>query len=695
MRTPSLRLLTLVCAASAALSAQQTVSPAFRFERAVVVDGEGPRRLAIDLPLLVGSAPFRVVSRSPDPATGRTTIGVGNGLSDLRIYDASGREVGYLLVSNPPANPRYLLATILPVAPVDTDKEKTSGFEADFGAAAMIDAFRIDAVAPPFLKCVKLEGSGDREHWTLLVAEGTVFDLPEERLRQTELRFTPGSYRYIRVTWDDTKSGRLRQPPAAVARQVPLGAPPPRLTAPLTFERRPSEPGRSRFRVRLPGGHLPIVALELDIAPGYVLRDAGVFEARLSGSGVAPVLLGQAALHRVVRGDLSASSLQIPIEPPSEAQLDLDVNDGANPPLDLKGVAAFFADLPWIYLEPAGGTLTARYGNSTLTAPRYDIEAARPQIVIDTVARAAWGEPRARSADENAAGVTPPLPAVGSALDPTLFKYVRTIPSGDARLVTVPLDQAALAHSASGSGGFSDLRVIDEGGRQIPYLVERAAEPLSLDLDVERLAAPPRTVPPSRSARSVYRVKYPFRDLPASRLVLPTSARVFERVMTIAVEREPNERRRDPWLDTIVSTLWMHTDQDNPAVGLTVNIPSMQATDLLVIVDEGDNAPLPIGRAQLLLPSYRLRLFRPGGTPLRVAYGRADLGRPQYDLALLGPQVMGAPALDVTLGAEQRNSPSDTTATLVSPRLFWAALGVAAVVLLGLIVRLLKKPIDR
>jgi hypothetical protein len=77
-----------------------------------------------------------------------------------------------------------------------------------------------------------------------------------------------------------------------------------------------------------------------------------------------------------------------------------------------------------------------------------------------------------------------------------LFKYFRTLPSGEARLVIVPL-------------------------------VERAAEPLSLDLDVERLAIPPRTVPPSRSARSVYRVKYPFRDLPASRLVLPTSARVL------------------------------------------------------------------------------------------------------------------------------------------------------------------------
>ena len=41
-------------------------------------------------------------------------------------------------------------------------------------------------------------------------------------------------------------------------------------------------------------------------------------------------------------------------------------------------------------------------------------------------------------------------------------------------------------------------------------------------------------------------------------------------------------------------------------------------------------------------------------TALRVAYGRADLEPPYYDLALLGPQVLGAPAaevaLDVTFG---------------------------------------------
>jgi hypothetical protein len=678
---------------SGSIAAQAPAVPAFRFERPIRSDGEGPRRLAVDVTLLAGAAPFRVVRTAVEPVTGRQIMSASDGLRDLRLYDASGRDVGYLLVRNPPDAPQYRSAGLLPVAAVENNRERTSGFEADLGEPLLVDAFRLASMTPPFLKRVRLEGSGDREHWTLLVSEGTVFDLPDEQLRQTELRFTAGSYRYLRLTWDDSKSGRVPQPPSAAARRVSSNAPPPPLTAPLTFERRPSEPSRSRFRVHLPGGHLPIVALDLDVAPGYVLRDAAVYEARLSSGGVAPVRLGQGMLRRVIRGDLSASSLRIAIEPPSDAQLDLDVNDGTNPPLDLKGVTAVFADLPWIYFEAPAGTVTARYGNATLAAPQYDIEAARPQIALGSVRQAVWGEPRARSADENAAGAAPALPAVGSALDPTLFKFVRTIPSGEARLITVPLDGAALAHSASGGAAFSDVRVIDAGGRQIPYLVERASEPLTVDIDLERLQTAPRSVPPARSARSIYRARLPFRRLPASRLVLPTSARVFDRVVTVGVEREPHERRRDVWLDQIFATRWMHADQDSPAVALTAVVPSIDSTDLLVIVDEGDNAPLPIGRAQLLLPAYRLRLFRPAATALRVAYGRADLEQPQYDLALLGPQVLGAPAAEVPLDVERPQAETaGSMPTLVSPRLFWLALGTAAFVLVGLIVRLLKKP---
>jgi hypothetical protein len=335
--------------------------------------------------------------------------------------------------------------------------------------------------------------------------------------------------------------------------------------------------------------------------------------------------------------------------------------------------------------------LTARYGNDGLTAPRYDIEAARSQIRIETIPEAKWGEPRARSAGDNAAaGPAPSLPTLGAPLDASLFKYVRDVPSGNAGLIAVPLDAAVLAHSVSPTAGFPDLRAIDRSGSQIPYVLERVSEPLTLDVTPERLAAPPRTIPPSQSARSVYRITYPFVDLPATRLSISTTARVFDRGISIAVERPPTERRRDAWLETVTTTRWVHADQERETMPLTLSLPALHATDVLIVVDEGDNSPLPLGPAHIMLPSSRIRLFREKTTAIRLAYGRTDLSRPQYDLALLAPQVLGTAAEEVAAGPERPNTAAASTAALVSPRLFWAALAVSVAVLLFLIVRLLR-----
>ena len=651
---------------------QPASTPAFRFERPIVTNGQGPRRLVIDVPLLVGA---------------------NQGMGDLRLFDANGREVPYLMVSKPPADPVYTQASVLPVASIDTETSKASGFEADLGQADIVDRLRLNGLSPPFLKRVRLEGSGDRAHWTLLVAEGTVFDLPSENLRQTELAFPPGAFRYFRITWDDTNSGRLPRAPSVSVRVVASTVSSPPLTATLAVERRPSEPGRSRYRIRLPGGHLPIVALDFDLGGGHVLRTVSAFEARLSGVEVAPVQLGATTLRRVVQGSLAAASLRLPINPPLEAQLDLVVNDGDNAPLDVRGVQAIFADLPWIYIESDGGALVARYGNRSLAPPRYDLEAMRDTLrtSIGTVASATWGDARSRSAEENVDGSAPPLPTLGAPLNPALFNYVREILPGEAGLIALPLDAAALAHSAGASSRFADVRVMDASERQVPYLLERASEPLSIDLRIEPLSQAPRWLHASRSKPSVYRVPWPFEHLPSPRLVLTTSARVFERSITVGIEREPNQRRRDVWFETIAQAGWVHADQDTPALALTLDLSSADAKALLVIVEEGDNTPLPLTKARVLLPAYRLRFYRERGVPLRLAYGRSDLAPPRYDLALLAPQVLGVAATEILPGAEAAPRSATTVATIVSPRVFGLVLAVAIVVLLGLIARLLKK----
>jgi hypothetical protein len=661
---------------AAAPSAPQTPpQTSFRYERPVQTGGAGPRRLAIDVPLLVGSRPF--------PSRGAREVG----LSDLRLFDSTGQELPYLLVSNPSEQPVWRSAQTLPVAPVETSMQKTSGFEVDFGQPIATDRFRIDGVQPPFLKRVRLEGSGDRARWTLLVDEGTVFNLPEQRMVQTELAFTPGTYRYIRVAWDDTRSGQVSRPVFASAREVRNVIPPPPLITPLVFERRPGEPGRGHFRVRLPAARLPIVALDLDVAATRFLAEATVYEPQLTGGQVLPNVLGRTMLRRVVQDDMTISSMRIPIDAPVEPLLDLVIDEGNNPPTEIRSITAVFAELPWIYFESNTETVVARYGNASLQAPRYHLEADRPNLTIATAMDAAWGEARARAEAENVTGPPPALPTVGSTLDAGTFRYLRAIPSGAAGLISVPLDAPVLAHSEGRA--FADVRVLDASSRQVPYLVEHASEPLSLDLTIERVAEIPRSLQSDRGV-SVYRVRMPLEGLPSARLVLTTPARVFTRQVRVGVEHGPTRRRRDPWFEPIAASPWVHADQESPAPALRLSIRPLETRDLLVAVEEGDNSPLPLAAPRLLLPSYRLRLFRERDAALRLAYGRDDLSPPRYDLALIAPQLTGVVATEV-VPAPEATAPPPAAVMLMSPRVFWGVLIVAVLVLLTLVVRLVRK----
>src|SRR5262249_11263356 len=149
----------------------------------------------------------------------------------------------------------------------------------------------------------------------------------------------------------------------------------------MAFERRESEPGKSRFRLRLPGARLPVVALELAVGGGHLLRQARGTEGRLDRGEGGPGTLGEGTLRRAARRGLAAADRGVPTAPPAGPALELPVDDGDTPPLDLTGVTAELAPLPWIYFEAAGSApLTARFGDPGAAAPSYDLEAMRGSL---------------------------------------------------------------------------------------------------------------------------------------------------------------------------------------------------------------------------------------------------------------------------------------------------------------------------
>jgi hypothetical protein len=678
MRRLSLVASTLVLVSMVGAAQTRTVA---EYERSVHADGSGPRRLAVDETLLLHGDPFRVFKRAEH-------FYADQGLSDLRLF-SEGRPVPYLLIQPPAPEHEWIHGSPLSVAAT----KKTSGFEVDLGAARPIDMMRVEGIASPYLKRLVLEGSGDRERWTMLVAEGTLFNLPDESLRQETLAFAAGDYRYLRVTWNDANSGRVTNPAAVSVRRASSAAAPPAATIRTAVERRASEPGVSRFRLRLPAAALPIVALDLDIGGGHVYRRVVVSEARFEGTEVAPVELGSAMLARVTRDGATASALRIPIAPPSEAEIELTVEDGANAPLEIRGIEFVLAQLPWIYFEAPAGAVVARYGDRALQRPSYDLEAVRPSIDLAKVLEARWAEGSPRtSAGASTSTASSSLPDVGPALDAAAFTHTRAIEPGSAGLNALTLDAHALAHSLGPAGRFADVRILDASNRQVPYLLERRNEPLSVDLVFKPATeAEAADFKPANGTRksSVYIITMPDAELPSSTLVVETSARVFQRSVRLGFSRAPDRHRRDSWFDALAAQVWRHADEQTPARALTMRIGPVPETDLSLVIDEGDNAPLPISSVRLLLPTYRLRFYRPSEASLRLVYGRTDLQAPQYDLALLAPRVMGASASEVA--ADSAAGARVATDPLISPRAFWLVLGGAVVILLALIARLILR----
>ena len=280
---------------------------------------------------------------------------------------------------------------------------------------------------------------------------------------------------------------------------------------------------------------------------------------------------------------------------------------------------------------------------------------------------------------------------LGAPLDPARFAFHRTVPGGAPGPVALLVDPFALAHSRGPAEHFADVRILDSSNRQVPYVIEHLDDPLVVQLTPERADAPassPAFI--KRPNWSTYRLRLPCANLPASQIVLETSARVFQRGVQLAVLRQADRHSRTARLETVAATTWGHVaTEEDAAVALTLAVVPGDASELWLSIDEGDNSVLPITAARLLLPLYRVRFYRPSQAPLSFVYGRSDLLAPRYDLALVSGDLLNAHAAEVTPSAER---PTDTRSRpLVSPTQFWIFLSIAVAVLLALIVRLTRR----
>ena len=260
-------------------------------------------------------------------------------------------------------------------------------------------------------------------------------------------------------------------------------------------------------------------------------------------------------------------------------------------------------------------------------------------------------------------------------MDREQFHVSRRLPDATAGVAILLLD----AHVLGRRRGLADVRIVDAAGRQIPYIVEQRAEPIVLSLRV-----PARE---TRGSLSLYRLELPQANWPnGTRLVVETSGRVFDRTVFLRRIADSHRNRRG---GSSTRTSWRSADPDRVPAPLTLDVPLRDARMIELAIDEGDNAPLPITSARLLVPRRALRFHHPG-TALYLLYDNPRIAAPRYDLELLAQRLASQPSRVLTLPPAPLIDTDDSHRG--ERRLFWAALVVAGAVLIVILLRLLLKP---
>ena len=381
----------------------------------------------------------------------------------------------------------------------------------------------------------------------------------------------------------------------------------------------------------------------------------------------------------------------------SSRRLDLVVDDGDNPPLDLRGVHGDLRRAAVdLFRVRRHGALRARYGNRVAAGRRATTSKRCATRCASTPSPTRPGASRARVPPTR----MPPArrrrcrPSARRSI-PTLFRYVRPVPPGDAGLIALPLDargaraQRGRAPAASPTSGSSTRR----RGRCPTWSSACRSRCRSISASSGCSQAPPLARRRSPAKPSVYRIAWPF-DAAA---VAAPGARPRPRACSSAsivagVEREPDRRHRDPWFEPArAGGLGARRPGPSGRRRLTLPLPSLDARDLFVIVEEGDNTPLPIDHgacpAAGVSPAFLPRAGSRAAARLRPHRSRA---------AALRPRAAGAAAAgrrgDRDRGRERGGAAlrrHERGPGVAAPLL--GVLGVAVLVLSVMIVRLLKK----
>jgi len=655
----------LLCLLSFPLSAsaQSPHDPARLFPREAPVQASANRPMRLPLPAEVLTA-------------------TQGDLSDLRLHDASGFDVPYLIDSGARPEPH---PTSFDVEPLSITRRVVRGdsliaqWEEVLEVAVPGDAppegrwrLWIDSGAADFVRAITVTRLDEDARVEL--AQATVFRLPEpvrERLfvdlpadamragARLEVRLS-GEGGYIEPTLRFTAHRGATAPPV---HRIPLTEMGVRTTGGSTF-----------VELARPAGLVPDrIVLRTDT--GSFHRRVRVYDVQ---QGRAPVEIAAADVFRV-REIAGAEQLEIDLRRARGERLRLEIVDGDSPPLSGLAITAEVR-APALIFDPLASELWLRFGGGRARAPSYALQrlsgtrlGAQLLDAADGLPVATLGEirdnPRFDDGPALAFAMRP-----GRAPDVATFTHVAPVEVRGARegLSRLRLPPSVLAAARE---DLADLRVIDAEGRQWPYVRSPTDSVDLVDAEIRRAAEDDRS--------SHYTILPPAAPARVDAIVLHTDAPYLARDYVLWAVRDGEER--------FVVERGHLERAPNDAAPLRLELPTTRADRFELEIIDGSDAPITLDRVSLSLPSPTLFLAAPDGD-YRLLAGDARAEPPVYEIAEATDLLLAVRAADAEVGAARANAahvvPAWWEGADAHTWILWAVLLLAVVVLGFLTLRL-------
>jgi hypothetical protein len=626
-------------------------------------------------------------------------------LEDVRLLAADGHEVAYVV--DRVVEREMQTAVHGRLVDTRTERKERTVWVVDLGEPRDFDDITLEIHEQDFVKRLLVEASEGAQSWRTLRTDAGVFDRPwNVRVHHTSIDFPePIRARYLRLSADDRRSKPIVLTGVTVLsrRRLPAEA----WERPVELRPAGSGGGVSRYLLELPPS-FPLERLEIASDDPAFSRRVVLYDVpRPEGQGVRTIL-GEALLYRLQIEDeaLSGESRVLPVRRGHSGELVLEIHDGDSPPLHNLRVLAS-APATRLLFPALSGPLTLYYANEATRAPAYDLETLKGRIGLAPLyALAALGpeveNPRYQK--------PPPLPFTaprGALLDVARWRATRPFTVSDHEdLYTLTLAGEDLGLLRDDLG---DLRIVDEEGRQVPYVLEPVASEARVTLAFAkepgatserravtrwRLAVTPTSGVTLPLPFAVLQLG--FRDTffarPA-RLLTPAASGGggAERVVFNGTLAAPASRPRAPG----GIRLGVGGATEAPIV---LALDGLRQGEFFLEINEGDNVPLTLAECRGVVRVPRLA-FKASPGAYRVLLGNGAAGAPRYDIATLRQEILAYSALPLEAAGtlpnpafrrRARDYLQDAPPTL----LLWGTLLAAVVALLFLTARILRQPPD-